>query len=162
MSELLLVKGITPDLYWGQNSTNHPVSMFQQQAPSTRSDVLPTATGSAGLVDIFTPISSGQININTCSALMLQMLGLDQASAERIISLRDETPFSSTGEIVNAGLPTQIMQQILPSLTVRSTTFEIQVDVECGMSKRRYFGVVRRDSPRSFHLLSFRWENVAH
>ena len=30
ISELLLIKGITPEIYWGSNSTNHPVSAYQQ------------------------------------------------------------------------------------------------------------------------------------
>ena len=32
ISELLLIKGITPEIYWGSNSTNHPVSAY----PATR------------------------------------------------------------------------------------------------------------------------------
>jgi general secretion pathway protein K len=169
LSELLLVKGVTADLYWGPNSTNHPPSIFQPRSTDLRNSLLPnTSMISAGLVDIFTPVSSGQININTCSAITLQMLGMDQSSAEHLLSLRqgpdgvdgtaDDVPFSNTGEIVNAGLPTQVIQQFLPLLTVRSTTFDVEVDVQVGLSKRRYHALVRRNSARDIQTLTFRWE----
>jgi len=170
LSELLLVKGVTPDIYWGPNSSNHPPSMFQQRAPSTRSSgLLPnTPTVSAGLVDIFTPISNGQLNINTCSANALRVLGMDESTAEHIIALRqgadgqdgtaDDVPFNNPGEIINAGIPNQIAQQFIPYLTVRSSTFEVQVDVEVGLSKRRYYALLRRNSPRDIEILSMRWD----
>ena len=31
ISELLLIKGVTPEIYWGSNSTNHPVAAYQQR-----------------------------------------------------------------------------------------------------------------------------------
>ena len=170
LSELLLVKGVTPDIYWGPNSSNHPPSMYQQAALSTRSSsMLPTAPAvAAGLVDIFTPISNGALNINTCSADELRMLGMDEATAQRIIQLRagpdgqdgtaDDVPFNNPGEIINAGIPPQIAQQFLSMLTVRSTTFEVQVDVEVGTSKRRYFGLIRRNGPRQIDTLEMHWE----
>ena len=169
LSELLLVKGITPDIYWGPNSTNHPPSMFQARPAGTRNGLLPTTSLiSAGLVDIFTPISSGQININTASATTLRMIGMDESSANRIVSLRqgpdgvdgteDDVPFSNTGEIINAGLPNQIVSQFTPYLTVRSMTFEVQVDVEIGQSKRRYHALLRRNGPKDIQILSLNWE----
>jgi hypothetical protein len=143
--------------------------MFQQRAPATRSGLLPTTPPvSAGLADIFTPVSSGQVNINTCSATTLRMLGMDEATAERIISLRqgpdsadgagNNVPFSNPGEIINAGLPAQLAQQFLPYLTVRSSTFEVQVDVEVGSSHRRYYALLRRNTPRDIQILTLHWE----
>ena len=32
ISELLLIKGITPEIYWGSNSTSHSVSGFSNMA----------------------------------------------------------------------------------------------------------------------------------
>ena len=170
LSELLLVKGVTPELYWGPNSSNHPPSMFQQRAQSTRSSsLLPTPPPvSAGLADIFTPISSGALNINTCSAAELRMLGMDEATADHIIQLRagpdgqdgtpDDVPFNNPGEIINAGIPAQVAQQFIPYLTVRSTTFEVQVDVQVGTSKRRYHAVIRRNGPKQIDILEMHWE----
>lgn len=168
MTELLLVKGVTPDIYWGPNSTNHPASMFQQRQPATSNGQSGPPAVSAGLVDIFTPISSGQININTCSATMLRMIGMDEASANRVISLRagpdgqdgtdDDVPFNNPGEIINAGLPPAAVGIFTPYLTVRSSTFDVRVDVEVGMSKRRYHALVHRGSPRDIQILTFNWD----
>jgi len=42
-----------------------------------------------GLVNIFTPMSSGRININTASATVLQMIpGVDENTANEIIKFR--------------------------------------------------------------------------
>ena len=55
-----------PDIYWGGVATNHLPAAFQnklgfQQPGGQRSGY------DVGLVDLFTPLSSGQININTAS-----------------------------------------------------------------------------------------------
>ncbi len=168
LSELLLVKGVTPELYWGPNSTNHQMGVFRSNNPVDRSGVLPTALVSAGLVDVFTPISSGLLNINTCSALELRMTGMDESTANHIIALRqgpdgqdgtdDDVPFTNPGEILNAGLPRALVQQFTPYLAVQSSTFEVTVVVDVGQSHRVYHATVRRNSPRDIPILSFRWD----
>lgn len=169
LSELLLVKGITPDIYWGPNSTNHQPGIFQTRQVSTRGGLLPsTSMISMGLVDIFTPISSGKVNINTCSANTLRIIGMDENSAQRLISLRagadgvdgteDDVPFDNPNQIINAGMPAQLVQQFLPYLAVRSNTFEVDVDVEVGMSHRRYHALLFRNSPRDIQILGMHWE----
>src|SRR5260221_482777 len=90
LSELLLIKGITPEMYWGPNSTNHPMAAFQARQVSTKTGLLPTTPViSAGMVDIFTPISTGQINLNTASVTALQMIpGVNENIANEIVRLR--------------------------------------------------------------------------
>jgi type II secretory pathway component PulK len=170
LSELLLVKGVTPEIYWGPNSTNHQLSIFQQRPLASRSGLL--ASGpmvSMGMVDLFTPVSNGRININTCSANTLRAIGMDESSAQHLISMRsgpdgvdgteDDVPFSNPGEIINAGLPPQIVSMFTPYLTVRSSTFEVQVDVTVGQSPpRHYHALLLRNSPRDIQILSFNWE----
>jgi general secretion pathway protein K len=168
LSELLLVKGVTPDIYWGPNSTNHQLSIFQQRPLDMRSGLPGAPMISMGMVDLFTPLSSGRININTCSANALRAIGMDESSAQHLISMRagadgvdgteDDVPFNNPGEIVNAGLPPQIVSLFTPYLTVRSSTFEVQVDVAVGQSTRRYHAVLLRNSPRDIQILSFYWE----
>jgi type II secretory pathway component PulK len=169
LSELLFVKGVTPEIYWGPNSTNHPATIFQAHQMDTRSGVQANPPMiSAGLVDIFTPVSSGSVNINTASATTLRMIGMDEATANRLINLRagpdgvdgteDDVPFSSPGEIINAGLPPQLAQQFMSLLVVRSSTFEVEVDVEVGLSKRKYYALLRRNSPKDIQVLTMRWD----
>ena len=167
LSELLLVRGITPDIYWGGISTDHPPAAFQNRLGVVR-------PGSAiaypvGLADLFTPISSGRININTASFMTLQMIpSVDENIASEIIRLRsgpdgadgteDDTPFHNPGELVNAGLSRQVVQQLSRFCDVRSRTFEVEVDAEIGSYKRKFFAILGRNSPRDVQVLSFYWK----
>jgi general secretion pathway protein K len=129
LSELLLIKGIRePEhtwIYWGLDSSNHPVSPYQQVGPGgfdhtprrTRSRFVNEQnqdTNTVGLVELLSPMG-GKLNINTASAATLALLpGIDESTAARIIQMRagpdgvdgteDDTPFHSVGEI-NSGLP---------------------------------------------------------
>jgi general secretion pathway protein K len=170
LSELLFVKGVTPEIYWGPNSTNHPTQVFQSRA-ALHSGILPNAPSLAGLVDIFTPVSSGRINLNTASAVTLQMIpGIDANMAAAIVRMRsgpdgidgtdDDVPLRQPGgqDLINIGMNSQAAQALGQFCDVRSSTFEVQVDVEVGPSKRRYYALLRRNSPRDVQILTFRWE----
>jgi general secretion pathway protein K len=171
LSELLLVKGVTPEMYWGSNSTNHPLSTFQQKQQQLG---LGTSPGEApdypfGLADIFTPISAGRININTADANVLQTLpGVDAAMAATIIQQRagpdgvdgteDDTPFRSPGQLATAGLNAQIVQQISRLCTTRSYTFEVHVTAQINGFKQEYVAILFRNSPTDIQVLSFYWK----
>ena len=122
ISELLLVQGVTPEIFWGPNSTNHPPAAYQQQGfnhtpRATKSRFLNEANNApnpCGLVDLFSAFG-GRLNVNTASAKALQLLpGIDEATAQRIIEMRsgpdgiegtdDDVPFHSVAEL-NSGLP---------------------------------------------------------
>jgi general secretion pathway protein K len=124
LSELLLIKGMTPEIYWGSNATNHPVSAFQQHGGGAFGDPI-NGSGRGfgnkdepvypvGLHELFSPLG-GKLNINTASLKTLQLIpGMDEASAEAIIRQRagpdgidgtdDDAPFQNIGEI-NSGMP---------------------------------------------------------
>jgi hypothetical protein len=127
ISELLLIQGVTPEIYWGANSTNHPPAAYQQQGfnhtpRATKSRFQNEANNvpnPVGLVELFSPFG-GRLNINTAPAKTLQLLpGVDESIAQRIIEMRagpdgidgtdDDVPFHSTAEINSilpgAGLP---------------------------------------------------------
>ena len=124
LSELLLIKGMTPEVYWGSNATNHPVSAFQQHGGGAFSG--PTSGNASGfgnkdapvypvgLHDLFSPMG-GKLNINTAPLRTLQLIpGMDESSAQAIIRQRsgpdgidgtdDDAPFQNIGEI-NGGMP---------------------------------------------------------
>jgi general secretion pathway protein K len=122
ISELLLIRGITPEIYWGSNSTNHPPAAYQRKAfdhtpGSTKSRFANEANNvpnPVGLVELFSPFGS-RLNINTASAITLQLLpGMDANTAQRVIEQRagpdgmdgtqDDVPFHSAMEL-NSGLP---------------------------------------------------------
>jgi general secretion pathway protein K len=122
LSELLLIKGITPEIYWGSNATNHPVSAYQQHGGGAFDQ--PTGRGVAsfhsnkdepyypvGLVDLFSPMG-GKLNINTAGPLPLQLIpGLDESLVQQKLQERagpdgvdgtdDDAPFQNTGEFLS-------------------------------------------------------------
>ncbi|HXR07690.1 MAG TPA: helix-hairpin-helix domain-containing protein [Candidatus Acidoferrum sp.] len=122
ISELLLIQGVTPDIYWGPNSTNHPPAAYQQKAfdhtpHSTKSRFQNEASdvpNPVGMVELFSPFGN-KLNINTASAKTLQLLpGINADTAQRIVEQRagpdgidgteDDAPFHSVMEL-NSGLP---------------------------------------------------------
>ena len=77
ISELLLIKGITPEIYSG--GARPIISRITSAGNATvrqSADAVPTIT--VGLTNLFTPLSDGKININTASAEVLQLIpGID-------------------------------------------------------------------------------------
>jgi general secretion pathway protein K len=170
MSELLLINGVTPDIYWGGIASNHLAAAFQQQHQRVFGGfnqgllIYPV-----GLVDLFTPFSSGRININTASQTVLQMLPMvDEQTAAEIIRLRsgpdgvdgteDDMPFRNPGELINAIPSHQVVGQIARLCDVRSRTFEVQVDAEISGYRRQFIAILGRTSPRDIQVLSFYWK----
>src|SRR5437588_3872717 len=89
LSELLLIRGISQDIYWGGIVTNHPPAALQRRLNQFGSTP-EMAAYSVGLVDLFTPISTGKININTASPAVLQLIpGVDARLAQAIAGARD-------------------------------------------------------------------------
>jgi len=168
MAELLLIKGVTPEVFWGQLASERPIPAFQakdRMAVGLRPEL---SAYSIGLVDLFTPISSGRININTAPAAVLQLISplIDPLIAGEIIKLRagpdgadgteDDTPFRNPGELVNVpGLSRQAVENIMRICDVRSRTFEVTVDVEVAGYKRQFKAVLGRNSPQDIQVLSF-------
>ena len=89
ITELLLIKGVTEELFWGPACTNHSPAAFQVKGGLFRSAQGPL-TYPFGLVDIFTPISSGRVNVNTAPANVLQAISplIDPNIASEIIRMR--------------------------------------------------------------------------
>ncbi len=168
LSELLLIRGMTPELYFGPGGPGvGPV--FRPPRPP----VMPFLSGaqfgaSVGLVDLFTPISSGMININTASAQVLQLIpGIDSSLAQAIVTTRagldgtegteDDMPFRTPGELINVpGMPPEAIQQTAGTFVTRSMTFEVLVDARVGQYRRQYIGVLRRNpGNRDVQILLF-------
>jgi len=172
LSELLLVKGILdqPEIYWGGAATNHARAQFQHKLG------FGTAPGQIpdypfGLTNIFTPFSSGKINLlTTTDANVLQMIpGVDNVIAENIIKLRagpdgvdgteDDTPFQDPGAALqNAGLDPQLASRAAAYCTLRSFTFEVHVTAQIGDYKREYVAILARNSGTDIQVVSFYWK----
>ncbi|SPE62713.1 conserved hypothetical protein [Verrucomicrobia bacterium] len=167
MSELLLVKGITPDVYWGAVSTNHPQDAFQQRYGPTGPPGQPVIYP-VGLVDLFTPMSYGKINVNTASAAVLQLLpGLDSTVAEAIVAGRSGEddgsgllgPYKNVQEVSRVPeVPRGLVGQLGQFCDVRSKTFEVEVDAQVGGYHRTFIAVLGRASARQVDVLTFYWK----
>lgn len=168
LSELLLVKGVTQEMYWGSNATNHITSVFQHKLG------LGTAPGQTpdypfGLADIFTPISSGRININTADANVLQVIaGMDPAIAENIVKQRagpdgvegteDDIPYRSVSQLAGLVGNPQFVSQLNNLCATRSLVFEVHVHAQIGDHRREYVAILWRNSGTDIRILSFYWQ----
>jgi len=167
MSELLLIKGVTPELYWGAACTNHTSAAFQQK-PRFFGPQTPMVTFNSGLVDLFTPLSSGRINLNTASADVLQIIpDVNAIAAQAIVGARageDDGsgltgPYRSVDQVrrvPEVGL--EVARMLQQFCDVRSRTFEVQIDAQVGASKRQFIAILGRNSPRDIQVLSFYWK----
>jgi len=165
LSELLLVKGVTPEMYFGTSATNHAPSKFSHKlgfgnAPGD------TPSYPFGLRDIFTPISLGKININTADTNVLQMIpGVDAQAAANIIQQRagpdgadgtdDDVPIRNpSSALQQAGVTAQGGANVC---TTRSNTFEVHVTARVGDYTREYIATLFRNSVTDIRVLTFYW-----
>jgi general secretion pathway protein K len=157
LSELLLIRGVTREMFFGPGEGGGG-QLAPSRAPPPMAFLNNQNVGApVGLADLFTPISAGTININTASAEVLQLIpGIDASLAQAIIQTRagldgsegneDDMPFRNPNELMNVpGMPPGILQQASGTFITRSLTFEIIVDARIGQYRRRYVGIVRRN-----------------
>src|SRR5579864_7197663 len=87
IEELLLVHGMTPEVFYGNYVPNSP-------DPNSRL----LATG--GLRDCLSPWGSlGNFDINTASPALMEAFGIPAAAAASIVERRTVQPFKSVGEV---------------------------------------------------------------
>lgn len=138
LSELLLVKGINPEL-------------------------------AAGLTNLFTPMSSGKINLNTASAEVLQLIPMvTPEAAQGIVGARSGESDGSglLGPYRNVGEVRRVPEVSLPMAgaiqqfaDVRSRTFEVHIIATVNGYSRDFVGIIGRNTPRDIQVLSFYWTN---
>jgi general secretion pathway protein K len=169
LSELLLVKGVTPEMYWGTSATNHSPANFQHPKLG-----FGTSPGEApdypfGLADVFTPVSSGKININTADANVLQMIpGVDTNAAAAIIQQRagpdgvdgteDDTPYRNNNIGGVPGVNPAAIAQINQFITTRSATFEVDITAHIGDSSRQFVAILLRNTGTDIQISRFYWK----
>jgi general secretion pathway protein K len=170
LSELMLVRGVTPAMYWGSGGGGLPAVLNRPNR--AQKSMFDEPTYAVGLVDLFTPVSSKLVNINTASATVLQMFPfIDERWAQAIISGpggragpngadgdSDDTPFRSVAELQRVGLPAEVVQQMTPFCTVRSLCFEAHINVDLRGVRREYTALLRRNGPKDIQTLNLYWK----
>lgn len=169
MSELLLVKGVSSALYWGSGGGGGMPQIFNRPVSGQKSN-FDEPTYAVGLVDLFTPLSSRLININTATATVLQVIPeIDANLAQAIITARagpdgqdgteDDTPFRSPGELGRVpGIHPEAVSMMQRYFSVRSLVFEVHVTATVAGSKREYVAILRRASIKDIATLNLYWK----
>jgi general secretion pathway protein K len=140
VEELLLIRGVTKEIYDGTPAT--------EDEPAR-----------PGLKNLFTTTSSGQVNINTASSIVLQtILGLDDTHVAALLTRRDgpdgvpgtedDQPFGSVGEFGS---------QVAGPITVNSSYFTVKSTGEVGGAKRTIIAVLYR---QGLNVVTVTWNEV--
>ncbi len=172
ISELLLVKGVTPEMYdpksYGGGSSNSPAP----QRPKLGFGVAPGQAPDYpfGLKDVFTAVSSGKINVNTADANVLQLIpGIDTNGVAAILQRRagpdgvdgteDDTPFLNPAAALQiAGLNAAAAAQAASLVTVGSSTWRVNVTAQIGQTKREYSAILYRGAGTDIQVVGFYWK----
>ncbi len=138
VEELLLIRGVTPELFHGLPATDRRAAR-------------------PGLKDLFTTDSSGRININTAPAIVLQTaFNLDEprvaAVLERrngsdgILGTEDDHPFRTVDEFFREFGPVDPAEQKAWQrwASVRSTRFRVTATGEVGGVRRTITAILAR------------------
>ena len=111
--ELLLVRGITPEIYYGRKGTTESGEQFEKY----------------GLQKYLTTFASiNRINVNSASVPVLAAVpGLDDQAADLIYGMRQEAPFLNVTEVMEKipGMPTEAGRLLS---TVRSNVYTLISD----------------------------------
>ncbi len=170
ISELLLIRGMTPEIFFGAGRAGSMPTMGGAPRSAPIGQLGAVGGSSAGLVDLFTTISAAgmAVNVNTASAEVLQLLpGMDATLAQSIIDTRsgpdhtdgteDDIPFLQRGEIINVpGMTQELMQAMSQFLVTQSSVFQIRVEASLGDYVRRYEAMVQRRNAMEVTILYFR------
>ena len=179
LSELLLIRGITPEMYWGSSSTNHPSSAFQQRLNPFGDQLAPPSYPS-GFVDLFTAISGGtrdgkMLNVNTASAEVLQLiLGGDARLAQAIVAGRqgeddgsgDFGPYKNLQDLIRKVPEIPRTGPVFEAFNATfsryagfsSRTFEVQIDAQISGYRRQFIAILGRNNQRDIQILNFYWK----
>jgi len=149
LDELQLIKGVTRDLYTGENSSaNTPFARHQLgvgHAPGQE------AAYAFGLKDVFTPFSLGQVNLLTADEKVLECLpGMDTAAIQALETARDsEPPARNVGQLLTAagGGNPAIVNQLGKYVTVQGSTYEVHATATIGQLSHEYTAIVCRRGP---------------
>ncbi len=96
IDELLLVKGMTPEVLYGNVANQERRVQLEEQQPWERKLDRGEYLGVARHLSVY---SSGQVNINTVSAEVLMALGLTPAETKLALARRVDSPFRGVVEL---------------------------------------------------------------
>ncbi|MFM7101102.1 MAG: general secretion pathway protein GspK [Verrucomicrobiota bacterium] len=181
VSELLRIRGFTPEIYWGAGRLANtlggalptPAFSFPRGTAGALSGGVgaESAASGEGLVDLLCAVSNGRVNINTAGLGVLRAIFAgDEVIPTQILQRRqgpdgidgtlDDLPFRSVAELGalggaggGPGGTAAVAGQGL--LVTQSSTFEVRVQARLGRSQRTYRALVRRGGSREIQVMVF-------
>ena len=103
LDELLLVKGMTPEILYGNVASPERRAQLEAQLPWERKPEPGEYLGVARHLSIF---SSGKVNVNTAGPEVFMALGLTAAETKLVLDRRAQASFRNVGEL--SGLLTSV------------------------------------------------------
>jgi general secretion pathway protein K len=171
ISELLLIKGVTPEIYYGAAATNFQPNYFSRQRNPFNQDDNAVPVIAVGLTNLFTPLSDGKVNVNTASAEVLQLIpGVDALIANAIVGGRSGEddgsglmgPYRSVDQVSRVpNIPRPLVTQLGQFCDVRSKTFKVDITATVNGYTRYFTAILGRNNPRDIQILSFYWSDPA-
>lgn len=98
IDELLLVKGMTPEILYGNVADPERRAALEAQLPWERQLGPGELLGVAKHLSVF---GTGQVNVNTASPEVLKALGLRNPEVLAVLERRKEKPFGQVAELTN-------------------------------------------------------------
>ena len=149
LDELQLVKGVTRDMFYGGSSAAATTPLPEHQlgfghAPGQEPNY------AFGLRDVFTPFSTGRINLLTADDNVLQLIpGIDNSAAQDIETARDSDPpiRNVPGLLAAAGLNPAVIGQIQSYTSIQGSTYEVHATATIGQLSHEYTAVLFRSGP---------------
>ena len=165
ISELLLIKGISLPLFRGGTVPNNQGAAFQHHRTGSGHSTGQATDYPFGLADVFTPFSTGKVNLNTATETVLQLIpGVDTQTAQAIIKIRSgqggadgSGALRSLAQLNAIGIPAQASAQMQRYVDVRGSTYEVHATARIGDYSREYIAVLFRNGP-SVEVYSFYWK----
>jgi len=166
MTELLMIRGITPELFWGPQVGAHRQTALYEQA-QTRFFEGEEVMYPVGFEQLFTSVSASFVNMNTASAEVFQLVpGVDANMASSIIEARsgpdgvdgteDDFPMQNANELgLVPGMTPQVAGALGQVFKSRSATFRVTIKVARGEHEGTWRALLRRDGPTDVKLLTF-------
>jgi type II secretory pathway component PulK len=155
--ELLYVKGVTRDMFYGtppEQRPDHELGFGHRPGEEAHYNF--------GLKDVFTAFSSGKVNLLTADATVLQCIpGLGDGSGnspavQNILTARDDQPpMRDLHQLLNsAGIPPPDQAQVMNYVSAMGNTYAVHVTATIGQLSHAFTAIVYRNGP-DVHCVSF-------
>lgn len=134
IEELLLVRGVTPESFWGRRG----------------GEGLGGVDGAAGFRDLATVYGDGRVDVNSAPPLVLMSLAenMPPDAVAEMVEIRKQEPFRHIGELIAVpGMTREVFNRIRPFITVEPAEpyYMVEATGEVHGIRRRLEVVIRKE-----------------